>query len=202
MNRKQPNYRATLLAVGLLLTAAWVAARASADAPAPAGSSSASVPSTVPTTFIGSLWADDFWTTTGNSADHPQDEATLTELRRLSVAADRPAVRLRAIKLLCDLKGNSRFAAGMKKDDAAQAVAVAFSWLEGHLADPEVAKYAPEAGFTHMTLSRMSDDNRGIWVLIETSALPPAFNGGLNIRFDPKTGTVTKVKQWGSVRAK
>jgi hypothetical protein len=201
MTGKISNHWASLNITGLLLAANCMAAGASADAP-PTGASAQSVPSTLPTTVIGMLSADDFWATSSDVAERPLDQASLAELQRLSVAADRPALRLRATKLLCELNGNSRVDPSFKKDQAAHAVAVAFAWLEGHLADPEVAKYAPEAGFTHVTVSRMSGEKDDIWVLIETAALPPGFNGGLNVRFNPKTDTVSEVKHWGATRAK
>ena len=38
------------------------------------------------------------------------------------------------------------------------------------------------------------------WVLIETAALPPGFNGGLNVHLDLKASKVRTVVQWGNVR--
>jgi hypothetical protein len=142
-----------------------------------------------------------FWTRTGAATKHDFDAETVTELEKLAKGADHPDLALRATKLLCDQAGHSRANPDLSDAENALAVTVAFEYLESHLADPEVARYAPARGFSHMTVSSTGNDGAGVaWVLIETAASPPSFNGGLNIRVDLKASKVTTVKQWGDVR--
>ncbi|HSU69436.1 MAG TPA: hypothetical protein VLJ39_21300 [Tepidisphaeraceae bacterium] len=165
------------------------------------GVSHAPAPATEPA-LVSVIAAPDFWATTGTAKPAPQADkaAWERELRNIASTSDQPAMRIRALKLLCDLDGHFNTASGLKKDQALAATATAFTWLEAHLKDAEVAKYAPELGFTHVTLSRRSGDAKGIWVLIESAALPPGFSGGLNVRFDEQTGTIDHFSRWGEVR--
>jgi hypothetical protein len=145
------------------------------------------------------LSADDFWAKDGATTKHAFDAQTLDELKKLSETADRPAIRIRAHKLLCDVAEHTRIAPGMNDADAARAVAISFEYLETHLADPAIAKYAPQAGFSHLTVGSTSGAGP-TWLLMETVGNRPGFNGGLNIRYDLKTSKVQEVKHWGDIR--
>ncbi|HWE04562.1 MAG TPA: hypothetical protein VG326_19310 [Tepidisphaeraceae bacterium] len=146
------------------------------------------------------LSSTDFWSRTGTTAAHDLDAGTIAELEKLANDATHPDLSLRATKLLCDHAGHSHSNPDLSDADNARAVTVAFEYLESHLADAEVARYAPARGFSHMTVSSMADDGDGVaWILIETAA-GPNFRGGLNIRVDLKALKVTRVKQWGDVR--
>jgi hypothetical protein len=142
----------------------------------------------------------DFWKNTGTANKHNFDDDTITELQNLVDKAPRPEYRLRAAKLLCDQNGHSRLNEKLNDAQNAAAVATAFEYLEAHLADAEIAKYSPQRGFTHMTISEAGDGPGIIWVLIETAGSRGTFSGGLNIRVDLKAVKVTSVKQWGQVR--
>jgi hypothetical protein len=164
----------------------------------------AGAPTTRPASMLtptGALAANDFWAKSADlSAEHPADALSVEELEQLAEASNPIPVRIRAYKLLCDRAGHGKISPDVRKEDAAGAVAKAFAWLEAHHADAEVAKFSPQSGFTHYTVSHRSGDADGIWILIETVSLPPGFSGGLNIRFDLKSKTVTSCDRWGEVR--
>lgn len=144
--------------------------------------------------------AADFWKNAG-TAKHKLDGDTITELQKLVDKAARPEYRLRAAKLLCDQDGHSRLNQNLSGADNDAVVVAAFEYLEAHLADPEVAKFAPQRGFTDMTLSEMAGDQPGnIWVLIEIAGAPRTYAGGLNIKVDVKAAKVTDIHRWGDVR--
>ncbi len=64
---------------------------------------------------------------------------------------------------------------------------------------PVVSKFRPELGFTHVSLSKRSDDRDGLWVLIEaTDGVLPS--GGLNIRWDLTSKAVDRIDHWGANR--
>ncbi len=144
--------------------------------------------------------APDFWAKAGAETKHDFQPMMVSDLEKIIRDGDHPDLALRAAKLLCDNAGHSRHNAKFSDADNAKAVKLAFEHLESQFADPEVAKYAPARGFSHMTLSTMDDGETVAWVLIETVGQRPGFNGGLNIRVDLKAGKVTAVKQWGDVR--
>lgn len=150
------------------------------------------------TTTMRTLSATDFWQNEGAASKHDLDDAALDRLGKLvDNSAERPEIRLRAAKLLCDHNGHSRFNPNLSEADNARAVTTAFEYLEAHFADAEVAKYAPQRGFSHMTISF---DGNAHWVLIETAGGSHSFNGGLNIGVDIKAAKVTTIKQWGDIR--
>jgi hypothetical protein len=145
--------------------------------------------------------AKDFWDTTGSRFVHDLDAADRARIQRL--AQDRnadAATRLRATELACDLAGHSTANAAFAADKASRAVAAAMKHLESHLADPTIAKFGPELGITHLTVSERAGDGAGIWVLVESAAGDDS--GGLNVRVDPANWNVTQVEQWGKVRAR
>lgn len=142
--------------------------------------------------------AKDFWDTTGHENEHTLNEAMHTELQNIATNGQaKPELRLRAGKLLCDLAGHNRHAPEFAAEHAAQAMTVGMKYLESNFGDETVRKFSPELGFTHLSISRKSDDPAGMWFLIES--VEPARNGGLNLRIDPATWKVTKVEHWGKV---
>ena len=52
-------------------------------------------------------------------------------------------------------------------------------------------------GFTHITVSRRTDDAGAIWVLIES--VDEARRGGLNVRVDSAKWEATMIDHWGKV---
>lgn len=165
----------------------------------PADTAKETVPSTAPAAVLV-LSSSDFWSNLGSSAgDHQKDMPSQAELQRIAAGHDKAAIRLRAWKLLCDLAGHTHLQADLSGEEPQRVTAVAFTWLEGHLSDAEVAKYSPQSGFAHLTLSvRPGDD--AVWVLLETVQLPPGFNGGLNFRYDRKTNAISSCDRWGEIR--
>jgi hypothetical protein len=141
------------------------------------------------------LAAKDFWDTTGSHFEHKLDAAVAADVHRLAddPGADK-ATRLRAMKLVVDMNGNSRAAKEFTPQQAASAVGAAMKHLEAILAGRK-GVFVPPWGFTHLTISRNASDAGGVWVLIES--VEPQHSGGMNIRVDGKTWAVTKVDVWG-----
>jgi beta-lactamase regulating signal transducer with metallopeptidase domain len=182
-------------ALGLFIAGAVTVVNVRTTQAAPAA------PAAEPSATAKMLSAPDFWQKTGAMFRHEFDKATTSDLEKIADSPDRPLLRLRAFKLLCDQAGHSRPNPDFNEADNTRAVTAAFEYLEAHLGDAEIVKYAPEQGFTHMTVSRMNGDGASLWVLIETAGGRGHFNGGLNIQVDFKSAAVTSVKQWGDVRA-
>ena len=157
-------------------------------------------PATAQSATAKMLSAPDFWQKAGATPKHDFDKAAIAELEKIVEGADHPDLRLRAFKLLCDHEGHDRANPDFSEADNGHAITTAFEYLESHLGDAEIVKYAPEQGFSHMTVSKKAGDSESIWVLIETAGGRGHFNGGLNIQVDLKTSMVTSVKQWGDVR--
>lgn len=132
-----------------------------------------------------------FWLNDGRDFSHMYNPTTAADI--VKIAKDPlsdPATRLRAQKLALDLAGNSRHAKSLAVDAARFAVSAAMSHIEKNLGEPHVARFGPEQGLTHLTVSR---DGPLIWVLIESVDR----HGGLNISIDPTQWTVVNVNPWG-----
>ncbi|QOV89042.1 M56 family metallopeptidase [Humisphaera borealis] len=183
------------LGSGLLIGGAILATTVrAADEAKPADDTAASKPATGAATMLS---APDFWEKTGADTRHDFSAETANEIRR--VAADKATsvlLRVRAMKLACDLAGDSRSAPTLSAEDVRTALSSAMSHLEKNLADETIGKFAAEMGFTHVIVSPKTNDD-GTWVLIES--IDEARRGGLNIRVDRKTSKVTKVDHWGKV---
>lgn len=155
----------------------------------------------LPPTAEELLGAKDFWLTTGAAAKHDFDEKQMAEIRRLATQSPKPVIRIRASKLVCDLDGHFKIAQRVSAELATKAVGAAFTHLESSLADATVAKFAPEKGFTHYAASTRDDKDQldSVWILVESVDLKNP-GGGLNLRYDIKSGKIDKVEQWGVIR--
>jgi beta-lactamase regulating signal transducer with metallopeptidase domain len=144
--------------------------------------------------------ADDFWSQTGAKLTHEDIKfEERNALRELAGSSDDTAVRIRAFKLLADHDNRTRYSKDFAEQQVLEAVEGVFRHLETHTNDEMVAKFRPELGFTHITVSKRAADQGSVWVLIEVvdSVLP---SGGLNIRWSSTTKTVNKIEHWGANR--
>jgi hypothetical protein len=99
------------------------------------------------------------------------------------------AVLLAGVATYAAAAGNGRIM------DQPAVVDAGFAYLAEQLRDETVAKFNPLAGFTHYCVSR--DGNGDTYLLVERV---DGERGGLNLRYDPATRTITSAKYWG-VRA-
>lgn len=185
MTRNNPVQLSPIIGLGLLIGIALLTNAAGAAEPKP------------PADML--LAAKNFWQQTGAQFEHDLDADVAARIRGMAQSnATGAELRLRAVKVACDLAGNSR-PGNVPPAEAQRAVAIAMAHVEAHLGDETVRKFSPQLGFTHLTVSHDPADGRAIWVLIETT--DPARRGGLNIEVDPKTGKVLMIHQWGKVTA-
>ncbi len=140
--------------------------------------------------LVQTLQARDFWQNAGRKGVRKWTEEEAKQLRALADTSKDPSIRLRARKVLVDLSGNSRYAAG---DEAI--VVVAFRLLERQLDKPTVRTLCVDKGFTHYTVSQGPG---GKCLLIE-HVQHRGFNGGLNLLWDAKKQTIVEIKSWGDV---
>ena len=97
--------------------------------------------------------------------------------------------QLAAIRARIDAAGHGRI------NNQPAVVDAGFAYLAEQIRDETVAKFNPRAGFTHYGVSR--DDKGDTYLLVERV---DGERGGLNLRYDPATRTITSAKYWG-VRA-
>lgn len=143
------------------------------------------------------LSAADFWDTTGSRSTHDFATDMVEQLKRISGDANAPAsLRLRAFKLVCDINGKSRTSGKIDAADIQRATAAAMKYLEANLGDATVAKFGPELGITHISVTPHSA-NPDIWVLVEDVNVER--RGGLNIQVGRDDFKVKHVKHWGKV---
>src|SRR5581483_11214665 len=101
--------------------------------------------------------ADDFWQRTGKLQEHPElDSRTVNEVRELAGRAANPVARVRAYKLLADLRGRTRVADVLPAAEVSDVVEGVFRYMETHLAEAEIGKFRPELGFTHVSVQRIA----------------------------------------------
>ena len=125
------------------------------------------------------------------SAERKFTDDEIKQVEALAAGSKDEKIRVRAQKVLVDHAGKGR-----GKDEAA--VLAAFKYLENNLAAPQVKKLLVEQGFTHYTVAAKGADGSQMF-LIEHVSTPQGFNGGLNLRYDPKTKVIVEMKAWGAV---
>lgn len=141
-----------------------------------------------------------FWQGPGRKSEHDLSRDQKRALEEIASDSATPAwARLRAGKLLCDLNKQVRVHQDISQADASRAIAEAFAHIEADLQNEAVSGFAPQRGFSHLSVSRRKNDPKAIWVLLEStgSARPAA---GLNLRLDPTVWQVTKTESWGQPR--
>ncbi|HSI34660.1 MAG: hypothetical protein ACAI43_18410 [Phycisphaerae bacterium] len=159
----------------------------------------ASVRAAAAPTAVDLLRVKEFWDLPVAADASGLNRTIVPDLRRVLAESPDRGTRLRATMLLCDLDGNRRVAPGLDPAVARKAFAAAMRHIEANLDDAAVARFGPEDGVSHATVTRRTDGAMaGVWVLIET--VTPENRGGLNVRVDPDTGKVDRVDVWGRGR--